>query len=502
MSMPAEQLTPVPTLADLLRGYVDAPPLPVTGITCDSRALAPGNLFLACQGERSHGVDFVAAAEAAGAAAVAFDASTATAPQGVDLPLLAIKELGDKLGEIANRFHGFPSHRLGVIGVTGTNGKTTISWLVAQCLEMLGKRCGYIGTLGHGVGTLQGGARMTTPVVTELHDRLAKFVAQKAEYAAIEVSSHALVQRRVDGVRFEAALFSNLSRDHLDYHGDMRAYFEAKALLFLEYEARRRIIDIDTEWGTELAARSSGDAVLVSTRSEHPAGDSPRVFARSVRPTADGSDVNFDGSWGSGRLVVPMPGEFNVANALLVLGLLLDLGVDIEAATAALSRVSAPPGRLQRVTAHGISAYVDYAHTPDALDAALRALRAHCPGRLWCIFGCGGERDPGKRPLMGRVAEEQADVVVVTSDNPRHEAAADIIDDICRGFVEPARPTMIEDRAAAIAWAIATARKGDSILIAGKGHEDYQLIGDRRLPFSDFALACALLGRKDERVRR
>ncbi len=497
MSMPAAQLTPAPTLADLLRGYVDAPPLPVTGITCDSRALAPGRLFLACQGARSHGVDYVEAAEAAGAAAIAYDSSTAPAPSGIGIPVLAVEHLDDKLGEIANRYHGFPSHRLNVIGVTGTNGKTTISWLIAQCVEMLGRRCGYIGTLGYGVGALQGGTGMTTPAVTELHGRLAEFVAENADYAAIEVSSHALAQRRVDGVRFEAALFSNLSRDHLDYHGDMRAYFEAKARLFLQCEARRRIIDVDTEWGVELAARCGGDAVRVSTDPAGPAGNGPRLLARTITPAADGSAVDFDGSWGSGSLVVPMPGRFNVANSLLVLALLLDLGVDNDAAAAVLARASAPPGRLQRVTAHGVSAYVDYAHTPDALEAVLQALRAHCRGRLWCVFGCGGERDPGKRPLMGRVAEQLSDVVVVTSDNPRHESATDIIDDIVAGLAEPGRATVIEDRAAAIAWALAAARDGDSILIAGKGHEDYQLVGERRLPFSDFALARALLGRRD-----
>lgn len=502
MSMPAEQLTPTQTLADLLRDYVEVPPLPVTGITCDSRALAPGYLFLACRGGRSHGVDFAAAAEAAGAVAIAFDASTALAPSAVGIPVLAIEHLGDKVGAIANRYYGFPSHQLGVIGVTGTNGKTTISWLVAQCMEMLGKRCGYIGTLGYGIGTLHGGAGMTTPPVTELHGRLADFVEQNADYAAVEVSSHALAQRRVDGVRFEAALFSNLTRDHLDYHGDMRAYFEAKARLFLECEVRRRIIDVDTEWGAELAARCGGDAVLVSIKAGRPTGDGRHLFARQVRPTDAGSEVTFDGSWGGGRLVVPMPGDFNVANALLVLALLLDLGVEIEAATHVLSSISAPPGRLQRITAQGVSAYVDYAHTPDALEAALHALRAHCRGSLWCVFGCGGGRDAGKRPLMGRVAEELADVVVITSDNPRHEPAAEIIDDIVAGLAKPGRVTVIEDRAAAIAWAIAAAQEGDSVLIAGKGHESYQVIGDQRLPFSDFALASALLGRADRRAGR
>ncbi|MBT8088262.1 MAG: UDP-N-acetylmuramoyl-L-alanyl-D-glutamate--2,6-diaminopimelate ligase [Gammaproteobacteria bacterium] len=498
MSMPAEQIMPTPTLAALLQDYVDAPALPISGIASDSRAVAPGFLFLACQGLTSHGIDYLGAAKAAGAAAVAFDSATADKPADIGIPLFAIEHLDSKLGEIANRFYGYPSQQLGVIGVTGTNGKTTIAWLVAQCMEMLGKHCGYIGTLGHGVGELHGAAGMTTPATIELHGRLAEFVDAHAEFAALEVSSHAIAQWRIDGVRFEAALFSNLSRDHLDYHGDMRSYFESKAQLLLNSGAPHRIVDIDTAWGAELAARCGEGVVAVSTVTDRDAPKSAYLIVRSVAAADGGSDIRFDSAWGDGRLFVPLPGDFNVANAALVLALLLDLGVDKRMACDALAEVSAPPGRMQRVAARGISAYVDYAHTPDAIESALRALRIHCRGRLWCVFGCGGERDTGKRPLMGRAAEQHADKIVITSDNPRHESASSIIDDVVSGLIDATRATIIEDRAAAIAWTIEQAREGDCILIAGKGHESFQLVGGERLPFSDFGLALVLLGEGDE----
>jgi UDP-N-acetylmuramoyl-L-alanyl-D-glutamate--2,6-diaminopimelate ligase len=482
-----------PTLAALLQGYVDAPPLPISGIASDSRAVEPGYLFIACQGLTHHGIEYVEAAKAAGAAAVAFDSTTADTPEDIGIPLLAIEHLDRKLGEIANRYYDYPSRHLGVFGVTGTNGKTTVAWLMAQCLEMLGKHCGYIGTLGHGLGELHGAADMTTPAVLELHGRLAEFVEAGANFAAVEVSSHALEQRRVDGVRFEAALFTNLTRDHLDYHGDMLSYFESKSLLFLDSDTRRRIVDIDTEWGAELAARCGADVVAVSTVADRAAVETPHVFVRSVKAEEGGSEITFDSSWGEGRLFVPLPGDFNVANAALVLALLFELGVDPEQACSALSQVSAPPGRMQRVSGRGISAYVDYAHTPDAIESALRALRGHCRGRLWCVFGCGGERDAGKRPLMGRAAEQHADAIVITSDNPRNEPASQIIEDIVSGLIDAQQATIIEDRAAAIAWVLRQAEKGDCVLIAGKGHESFQLTGGERVPFSDFGLAQALL---------
>ena len=487
--MPAEHLPTFPTLAELLQDYADAPPVPIHGIASDSRQLGRAYLFLACQGINSHGLDYLAEAKAAGVSAVAYDASTSEAPTDIGVPMLAIDNLADKLGEIGNRFYGRPSEALGVIGVTGTNGKTTVAWLVAQCAQLLGERCGYLGTLGYGVDDIEESQGMTTPGAVELHGRLARFVEQGASYAAIEVSSHALSQGRVDGVRFEAALFTNLTRDHLDYHADMRDYFETKARLFLESDTRNRIVNLDSEFGTHLAARCGQEVITVSTNFDRVANGRPYVFVRSVVAHGQGSDVGFVSSWGDGGFSLPLPGDFNVANAAIVLALMLQQGVSLDSACDVLSKVQAPPGRMERVAAEGSAVYVDYAHTPNAMEAALRALRVHCRGKLWCVFGCGGDRDAGKRPLMARAAERLADRVVITSDNPRAEDPGQIIDEVMSGLVRPKQATVIEDRAAAIAWTIGQASDADIVLIAGKGHESYQQIGKELRPFSDYAVA-------------
>ncbi len=487
--MAAEHRSSFPTLADLLHGYVDAPSIPIHGIASDSRQLQRGFLFLACQGIRSHGLDYLAEARAAGVSAVAYDAFTADAPESIGVPMIAIDNLGAKLGEIANRFFGRPSESLGVLGVTGTNGKTTVAWLMAECSQLLGERCGYLGTLGYGIDDIRDSGGMTTPVAIELQGRLAEFVDQDARFAAVEISSHALAQGRVDGVTFEAVLFTNLTRDHLDYHADMQDYFESKARLFLEFDANSRIVNIDSEFGTQLASRCGQEVVIVSMKPDRTTDGRPFLFVREVIANADGSDVVFSSSWGDGRVSVPLPGDFNVANAAMVLASLLKLGVALGTACDVMSKVNAPPGRMQRVLADGAAVYVDYAHTPNAVDVTLRALKAHCRGELWCVFGCGGDRDAGKRPLMAGVVEQLADRVVVTSDNPRNEDPLEIIDDVVSGLTRPELATVIEDRAAAIAWAIDNAAAEDTILIAGKGHEDYQQIGTERRPFSDYAVA-------------
>ena len=502
MSMPAEQLTTQPTLAALLSGLADAPACPLLGIASDSRNLAEGFLFLACAGSGSHGLDYLDDAINAGIAALAFDSTTATsAPRDVGVPVIPVADLRGKLGEIANRFYGRPSEQISVIGVTGTNGKTTVAWLIAQCQHLLGQRCGYAGTLGFGIDELEGVGGMTTPDVVELHRRLAGFRDHDASSAAIEISSHALAQNRIDGVRFDTALFTNLSRDHLDYHGNMRAYGEAKASLFLHCNPRHRIVNLDSEFGTQLASRCDPDVLTVSTHFDRVANGRPYVFVRSVVAKETGSEISVRSSWGDGHLSLPLPGDFNVANAVIVLALLLNQGVEMQDASEVLSQVNAPPGRMQRVPASsaGPSVYVDYAHTPGALEAAIRALRPHCRGRLWCVFGCGGDRDRGKRPVMAKLVQRRADEVVITNDNPRSEEPASIIADIVSGLSNEDRATVIEDRAAAIAWTISNADSADVILIAGKGHENYQLIGDERRDFSDFGAASANLAARAKR---
>ena len=499
MSMPAQHLTTKPTLADLLQGFAAAPAIEISDISSDSRSLKPGDLFLACGGANSHGLDYVADAVTAGVAAIAWDSSTAKGPAAeVGVPMIAVPDLAKHLGEIANRFYARPVEAVKVVGVTGTNGKTTVAWLIAQCCEHLGETCGYLGTLGAGVGEVAGGDGMTTPGAIELHRNLADFRDAGAEWAAIEVSSHALSQDRIAGVSFDTVLFTNLSRDHLDYHGSMQRYAEAKARLFLDYPATHRVVNIDSEFGAELAARCGQDVVTVSTRFDRVANDRPYVFVRSVVARGDGSNVRIASSWGTREFHLPLPGDFNVANAVIVLAAMLVHGVPLKEACETLATVSAPPGRMERVPAgDGLPAvYIDYAHSPEALDVALSALRKHCAGRLWCVFGCGGDRDAGKRPQMGRVAEKRADVLVITNDNPRNEAADAIIDGILEGLAAPGEATVIEDRAAAIAWAVENARPDDVILVAGKGHEDYQLIGSQRLDFSDFGAALANLDRR------
>ena len=487
MSMPAEHLYTSPTLSDLLDGIADAPAITLNGIASDSRKLAEGYLFLACQGATNHGLDFVADAVRAGVAAIAYDATTAgSVPTGISVPLVAVDRLANHLGVIANRFYDGPSRDLRVFGVTGTNGKTTVAWLIARCLQQLDRPCSYLGTLND---------VMTTPPTVDLHARLAAFRDSGATDAAIEVSSHALDQRRVDGVHFDTVLFTNLSRDHLDYHGDMREYAEAKAKLFAECQPKHRIISLDSEFGAQLATRFGQDVTTVSTSLDRVANGRPYVFLHAVVATRDGSEITVRSSWGEGRFSLSMPGDFNVANAVLVLALLLHKGVPMQAACEALSKVEAPPGRMQRVQAGNDkpAVYVDYAHSPNALEVALRAVRAHCRGRVWVVFGCGGDRDAGKRPMMGRIAQRYADHVVVTSDNPRGETPAAIIDDIASGLGSPQAATIIEDRAAAIAWTIRHAAAADVVLIAGKGHEDYQEIKGERIPFSDRAIAAACL---------
>jgi UDP-N-acetylmuramoyl-L-alanyl-D-glutamate--2,6-diaminopimelate ligase len=487
MNMPAETLPTSITLKQLLQGLVDAPAVEIRGIASDSRQLSEGDLFLACQGASHHGIEFVDAAVRAGVAAVVYDESTAAAvPGDIGIPLLGVPELAQHLGEIANRYYGYPSAQLDVFAVTGTNGKTTVASMIAQSLQRLERRCACLGTLNNA---------LTTPPPLELHGILAEFRDDGATAAAIEVSSHALVQDRTQGVRIDTALFTNLSRDHLDYHADMREYGEAKAKLFLECNPLHSIINIDDDFGAELATRCVSSVTVVSADVNRAADARPYVFAKRIKAHDNGFDVDVRSSFGAAHFSLALPGKFNVANALLTLALLLHKGVAIEDACTALSGVTAPLGRMQAINGpqEAPAVYVDFAHTPDALEAALQALRAHCKGRIWVVFGCGGDRDKGKRGLMGRIAQRLADQVVVTSDNPRNEPLSGIVDDIVAGLPSPAAATVIEDRATAIGWAISSAAAADIVLIAGKGHEQYQQIGSERIPFSDQRIAAACL---------
>lgn len=498
MSAAAMHYDTIRTLRQLLADMTGDRPVPavaIGGISSDSRKLAPADAFLACQGLTHHGLEFVDQAVTARAAAVVWDSSTGRDPGDVPgLVTVPVEGLRERLGIIANRWFGKPSAHLRVSGVTGTNGKTTVAWLIAECMNRLDSHCAYMGTLGAGMGEPARDLDLTTPDCIELHRRLADFQAAHATHAALEVSSHALGQRRVDGVAFDSVLFTNLSRDHLDYHGNMQAYGEAKAAHVLRRDVRHRIVNIDSAYGRELAGRCDGDVVAVSTRPGNDIRRPPYVCMRATQADQDGSNVEVDSSWGRAQMHVPLAGHFNVSNAGLVLAQLLCWGTPLDAAASVLGTVAAPPGRMQRVPAAGSghpAVYVDFAHTPAGLEAALVALRSHCNGQLWCVFGCGGERDRGKRTPMGETASRIADRTVVTNDNPRGEPPQDIIDAIVGGM--DGDYAVIPDRAAAIAHAIDNADADDVILIAGKGHEKFQSIGGEHVPFSDYEQALAAL---------
>lgn len=493
---------PIRTLDGLFAGLdvlpAGLPPQRLSGLACDSRELAPGGLFLACAGGRRHGLDFLPQALAAGAAAVAWD------PEGVPgepaLPAgvtgLRVADLRAALGELANRFYAQPSRAIQVTGITGTNGKTTSAWLASCALGHLGLRAAYMGTLGWGLAPTLAPSELTTPDCITLHRRLRELADAGATHVIAEVSSHALAQDRVAGVRFAAAAFSNLSRDHLDYHPDLESYGASKALLFTRALPQVAVINVGDAFGARLARELPARVQLLGVA----LGDSdPVADLRGVLRDTGASGLELELHW-RGRqatLTSPLWGRFNAENLLLALGLLLVEGHELDAAAAALSDCGAPPGRMQRLPGRPDQpeVLVDFAHTPAALALALGAARDHCGGELWCVFGCGGDRDRGKRAEMGAVASALADHLVLTDDNPRDEDSSRIIDDILAGVDGAASVDVVPDRVAAIAAAIRGARPGDVVLIAGKGHESTQTVRGAGHPFSDAQVASALLGR-------
>jgi len=488
-------------LTELLAGFAVAPPeVQVSDVTLDSRAVTPGALFLACRGRAHHGLEFAPEAAARGARSVVYEPEGA--PPAPALPhgtfILAVPELTARAGLIADRFFGAPSQHLTVAGITGTNGKTTCAWLLAQALARCGRPAGYIGTLGAGMPPQVMPLRHTTPDAVTLHRQLAQLLAAGAACVSLEVSSHALDQSRVNGVRFHTAAFTNLTRDHLDYHGSMEAYGAAKARLFAWPGLAFRIINVDDPFGAQLARAPGPGRLIVTTRAAAPIPPAAQfVRATRVRIEPTGLSVEVESSFGGVELALRLMGEFNVDNALTVLAVLLAFGIPLRSAAQALARVRPASGRMEMFGGRGRSplAIVDYAHTPDALGNALRAARLHCRGQLRVVFGCGGDRDAGKRPLMGRVAAELADDIVLTDDNPRGEDPRRIVADILAG-ITPGAPLVIEhDRALAIRMALQRSAPDDVVLIAGKGHEDYQIRGSERREFRDQAIVADELGR-------
>jgi UDP-N-acetylmuramoyl-L-alanyl-D-glutamate--2,6-diaminopimelate ligase len=495
-------------------------PLGVRRLVNDSRAVRPGDTFVAYPGQSRDGRDYIAQAIANGAASVLWERAGFRWDPRWRVPNLGVQALRHHAGGIASRVHGRPSRKLRVIGVTGTNGKTSCSQWIAQALTRCGRRCAVIGTLGYGLRAPWKPLANTTPDALWLHAQLAEFARRGAQAVAMEVSSIGLDQDRVAGVEFDTALFTNLSRDHLEYHRTMRRYQEAKARLFAWQTLKHAVVNLDDDFGAELARRirrpglevvGYGFGAARGVRAERVAGANLVTGARGV---------SFDVTtpWGAARVSGPMLGRHNASNLLGILAVLLTGGIPLRRAVAALAALKPLPGRLERLGG-GLRplVVVDYAHTPDALEHALTTLRDllsssefGVPGsgsdagkqrsrnskletrnpELICVFGCGGDRDRGKRPQMGRVAARLADRVVVTSDNPRSEEPGHIIGDIVAGVRGGAGGVEIEpDRRAAILRAVAVARRGDIVLVAGKGHEAYQEIQGLRQPFSDAAVA-------------
>ena len=462
----------------------------ITDITLDSREVVAGSLFLACAGTHSHGLDYLGQALAQGAVAVAWESAIGTRPPAIDtsVPVLEVPQLRRRLGRMAELFFDAPSKKIEVTGITGTNGKTTCAWLLAGALDACGQSAGLIGTLGYGFPVALSAAELTTPDCIGVHRRLAELRGLGAAHVAMEVSSHALDQGRVDGVHFSAALFTNLSRDHLNYHGDLAAYGAAKARLFLNPELDRAVINVDDAYAETIIDQLQHRIRLLRVgRNADSNGRGEFLRLERVKESTRGLELDFTGSWGELSLSSRLLGDFNAGNLALVLAALLADGVAAEDAIQALGQVAAPPGRMEVVAESDRRplAIVDYSHTPDALEKALNALRRHATGQLWCVFGCGGERDQGKRPLMGEIATRIADQVIVTSDNPRGEDPLAIIADIKAGTANADNVVTIADRREAIARALEQAGPDDIVLVAGKGHETYQEIAGQKLPFSD-----------------
>jgi UDP-N-acetylmuramoyl-L-alanyl-D-glutamate--2,6-diaminopimelate ligase len=491
--------SPVAGLAALL-GVDPAPDiggLAVTGVTHDSRRVRPGDLYAALPGSSAHGARYAARAVDAGAVAVLTDAAGAAMIDGV--PVLVVADARAVLGRVAARVYGEPARDLLVVGVTGTNGKTTTSYLVESGLRAAGHRTGLIGTVETRIGDDRVASERTTPEAPEVHALLALMRERGVTACVLEVSSHALVYGRVDGIVFDVAGFTNLSRDHLDFHADLEDYFAAKASLFTPGRSRRGVVVVDDEYGRRLAARRGTVAVTtVSTRGE--AADW-RVVSRE--PAAGLTRIVLED--GHGRrlaLTSPIPGDFNTANAALALVLLIEAGVATDDAVRGVAECAGVPGRMERVPApaRGPLALVDYAHTPDAVETVLRALRPSTSGRLVVVIGAGGDRDAPKRPLMGAAAARYADVVVVTDDNPRSEDPTAIRAAILSGAYEVPAPDRAEihevaGRRAAIRAAVErTAGSADTVVVVGKGHEQGQEAAGVVLPFDDRQVLAEVLG--------
>ncbi len=464
----------------------------VTGLNCDSRLVEQGDLFFALKGVHAEGGAFVHQAVEQGACGVVTDQEI---PE-TSIPIVRVPAAREAMADIANAYYGFPSSKLAVSGVTGTNGKTTTAWIIRHLCETIGRSCGLIGTIEYILPGISEPASRTTPESIDLQRMLARMRDGGFKAASLEVSSHALAQHRARGIEFDAAIFTNLTQDHLDYHGTMEEYFDAKTLLFTQIAAQTRkkpraIVNSDDRYGRRLLDRI-GSVSQISFGQ----GSNCNYRASDIRYSATGTTFRLDAKGRSYLVRSPLIGLFNVYNTLAAMAAVAAMGLELRRVVAAVATIPQVPGRMQRVAVHrNFQAFVDYAHTPDALENVLKTLRLLSPARLITVFGCGGDRDHGKRPLMAAMAEEFSDLVILTSDNPRSEDPLAILREAEKGFRKSGYEVRA-DREAAIQRAVELAGANDMILVAGKGHENYQETATGRNPFDDVSVTARAMSHK------
>lgn len=456
----------------------------ITDITTDSREVKTGALFCALKGLRSDGRNYIDTAVKQGAAAVIYEANELSLEQQktldeLSIPIIAISGLHEYIGYLAAAFFDFPSQSLRVFGITGTNGKTSCAYILTQCLEGLGYKVGFLGTIGYGeLSSLKFATHTTFDAIT-LQRHLAEMKAQGISHVCMEVSSHALDQFRVEGTEFYGVMLTNVSHDHLDYHKTMDNYAAAKRRLFTDFYSKFAVLNADDNYAAAWMENVQAEYIVSF-------GQYGDVMAEDIVASTQGLQFDVETDSVDFNITTSLIGLVNVPNVLLVASALLVLGVEVSDIQNQLQNLQAAPGRMELFAVEGKPTFVvDFAHTPDALERALESLREHCKGALWCVFGCGGDRDVDKRPMMGVIAEKFADNVVVTSDNPRTENPEKIIADITSDINNVSALTIIESREQAIQWVLNQAQATDWILVAGKGHEDYQIVGNKKLPYSD-----------------
>ncbi|MCW9047056.1 MAG: UDP-N-acetylmuramoyl-L-alanyl-D-glutamate--2,6-diaminopimelate ligase [Gammaproteobacteria bacterium] len=479
------------------------PEIEVQGLTLDSREVESGYVFIALEGQFDHGLAYAEAAISRGAVAVLCDAKFDQYCQQILSSLMSraicvpVRGLQEKLGEMASRFYGKPSEKMFISGVTGTDGKTSVSHFIAQAMKQAYGLSAVIGTLGNGlIDDLQESSH-TTPDVINLQKMLADFYENGVEHVAMEVSSHGLDQKRVANVDFDVAVLTNLSRDHLDYHGDIESYKQAKKKLFTENNSKSLVLNVDDAFGVEIFNENKNkQTIWLYGLDEKKVRQSKfYAFASNIRNAVNGISFILTSSAGVADVNVKLIGEFNIYNVLACTCVLLESGINFNHAVKYIEKLHTVAGRMELLAYKGKpSVVIDYAHTPEALKQALINVRKHTSGKVICVFGCGGDRDTGKRSLMAKAAENLSDLVIVTNDNPRTEDPLKIIDDIKQGISNEIKLIVEMDRKKAIQHAIEISAVEDMVLVAGKGHEIFQIVGDKKIAFSDKEIALTVLG--------